>query len=155
MSLPYSGLGSCMSPIPAEDISQPFPLNGHSRNLLLTSWTLQRIAAVNIGRIVQTLVTDQQDFTYVLVDASILVVAEIAIGLIVVCAPTLGPLFTSNPKRSNSSSDQPALQREPYIGLRDQPPDGSIHGTSAFISNDPKRFSANVATRDFDFEMAT
>lgn len=48
---------------------------------------------INIGRIVQPLVTDFADFTYSTPGAAILVTAEILTDLLISCVPTLGPVF--------------------------------------------------------------
>ncbi|GKZ96529.1 hypothetical protein CBS115989_5485 [Aspergillus niger] len=50
-------------------------------------------AGVNIERIIQTKTCDQTNTTYCTLDASILVMAEITCGILVSCAPTLGPIF--------------------------------------------------------------
>ncbi|PYI03136.1 hypothetical protein BO78DRAFT_323449 [Aspergillus sclerotiicarbonarius CBS 121057] len=63
-------------------------------------------AGVNIGRIMQTKLCDQSNTTYCALDASILIQAEISCGILVSCAPTLGPIFqrrarTYNPPERN------------------------------------------------------
>ncbi|OJI82479.1 hypothetical protein ASPTUDRAFT_76171 [Aspergillus tubingensis CBS 134.48] len=50
-------------------------------------------AGVNIERIIQTKTCDGANITYCALDASILCMAEITCGIMVSCAPTLGPLF--------------------------------------------------------------
>ncbi|KAL3262018.1 hypothetical protein ABHI18_003202 [Aspergillus niger] len=50
-------------------------------------------AGVNIERIIQTKTCDGTNITYCALDASILCMAEIACGILVSCAPTLGPIF--------------------------------------------------------------
>lgn len=83
----------------------------HSRRLIEFS-----IAGINIGRIVQTSVVDQADFTYAAIDASILATAEAAIGLIVACVPLLGPVVAPQRFGKKAYSDQQALNRKPYTG---------------------------------------
>ncbi|GKZ24649.1 hypothetical protein AbraIFM66951_011920 [Aspergillus brasiliensis] len=50
-------------------------------------------AGVNIERIIQFKTCDQANNTYCILDASVLIMAEITCGILVSCAPTLGPIF--------------------------------------------------------------
>ncbi|GKZ48158.1 hypothetical protein AbraIFM66951_011916 [Aspergillus brasiliensis] len=50
-------------------------------------------AGVNIERLIQTKTCDGTNVTYCALDASILCMAEITCGILVSCAPTLGPIF--------------------------------------------------------------
>ncbi|PYH42555.1 uncharacterized protein BP01DRAFT_425573 [Aspergillus saccharolyticus JOP 1030-1] len=75
-------------------------------------------AGVNIARIMQTKLCEATNVTYCALDASILIAAEISCGILVSCAPTLGPLiarFRGAPKYSRGddhrkASDQRALR---------------------------------------------
>ncbi|KAL3429834.1 hypothetical protein BDV09DRAFT_179595 [Aspergillus tetrazonus] len=51
------------------------------------------ISGINLARIIEVLVCDLADFTYCTANAMILTVAEPAVGIIVVCVPTLGPII--------------------------------------------------------------
>ncbi|KAJ5715968.1 uncharacterized protein N7483_013149 [Penicillium malachiteum] len=51
---------------------------------------------INIGRIMQTKLCDQDDTTFCALDASILVAAEISSGIIVSCAPMMGAVLWRN-----------------------------------------------------------
>ena len=68
------------------------------------------IAGINLGRIFKVLDCSLEDFTYCTRDSAILTVAEMAVGIIVACIPTLGPVFF--PRRFVSSS------KKRYIGYQ-------------------------------------
>ncbi|KAF2463955.1 uncharacterized protein BDR25DRAFT_382817, partial [Lindgomyces ingoldianus] len=60
-----------------------------------------RTAGVNLDRLIQTLkCPSHQDLSYCAMDSSILVIAEIAGGILVACVPTFRPLFFSNDNTS-------------------------------------------------------
>ncbi|KAJ5768742.1 hypothetical protein N7520_003301 [Penicillium odoratum] len=52
--------------------------------------------AINIGRLMQTKLCHQSNTTYCILDASILIAAELTSGIIVSCAPMMGPIFFRN-----------------------------------------------------------
>jgi hypothetical protein len=72
--------------------------------LQLVSDHQNSIAGINVGRIIKVLDCDLSDFTYCTRDSAILTVAEMAVGVIVACIPTLGPIFF--PRRRYGSSAQ-------------------------------------------------
>ncbi|KAL9119007.1 MAG: hypothetical protein Q9187_004441 [Circinaria calcarea] len=111
------------------------------------------IAGVNIGRIVQTAVSNQQDFTYVAVDASILAAAEASIGLIVVCAPTLGPIIAPSRYGDSADSDRRRLKRKPYTGFSKQTTIGSNGRIGVFRHDKSRHLSAQRPAGKDDFEM--
>lgn len=79
------------------------------------------IAGINLGRIVKVLDCDLADFTYCTRDSAILTVAEMAVGVIVACIPTLGPIVF--PHRRHGAS-----ARNPYADKN-----GNTSGSGAHI----------------------
>ncbi|KAL1970675.1 hypothetical protein VTN77DRAFT_4319 [Rasamsonia byssochlamydoides] len=51
------------------------------------------ISGINLARIIKVLDCSLLDFTYCTADSAILTVAEMAVGIVVACVPTLGPVF--------------------------------------------------------------
>ena len=107
-----------------------------------------RIAGINGGRIAQTVLSNQLDLTYVTVDASILAAAEASIGLVVVCAPTLGPIFA--PSRY---FDRQTLQRKPYTRWPKKIRLSSNRGISTLNTGNCASPPSPLTANGDDFEM--
>ena len=61
-----------------------------------------RIAGLNLGRLLQTIRCDQVNFTQCVLPAYMIVTGEMAVGILVTCVPTFGPVFFPGRHESNT-----------------------------------------------------
>jgi hypothetical protein len=64
-----------------------------SETEIVTNRLHNRIAGINLGRLIQTIQCNEEDFTYCFIGSSMIVVGEMSTGILVACVPTLGPVF--------------------------------------------------------------
>ncbi|KAL8902134.1 MAG: hypothetical protein Q9207_004866 [Kuettlingeria erythrocarpa] len=88
-------------------------------------------AAINLGRLVQTILCDEADVTYCLEASAMLIVGELSSGILVACVPTLGPVCfpnrfgPKNPARFQYKMSRRPLQRASSDGIPLHQPDAS------------------------------
>jgi hypothetical protein len=143
----------------------------HFKNVCVRSaHTFCSICAMNIARVILEAYQDVDDFTYSFVNAGLFAQLEVAIGTVVACMPTYGPLVirgriekTSKytPPRSRSyfsgrnTKTKPMTNESFYvneferieedtIGLRLQPLEGNVGTSDVWVERDGPSVKINT-----------